>query len=338
MMRSLCVRGTLVMVLCIASLGCDEWLVGSPCVAETDTGEFVPLENPGATTYGLETRSVQCRGDSPMVCLTATHRKAKWEQNAGAETEYLQWKDTHTKYSFCSCRCKDSDGNKYDRNSDKYDDLCECPWSTECSEVLGKDIAAPEKVRGSYCMPDCVADQKLCPHRGERCLPSTDSDRPWAWKCGARHGACLEVDRTKLPAGTVVSLKEFKVTLGDGQSSVNVSDIPWPLDLEAFAVAQGVAEEDQEEFVIKVKNRLDQKFSSKAIPVSLKDALTSGAANTCWDNEHVTAANCKAWQVSQGHQDNAFFDNVTCGKIKLDAQPGEEICEAHTADGVLVKW
>ena len=182
MNRWIFLTGVAVLLSNLVSLGCEEWLVGSPCVAETDTGEFVNLEAKGATTYALETRSVQCKG-SNMVCLTNLHRyeDARGDTNEGV-TEYDIWEGTHVKYSFCSCRCKDDQGNEYERNSDKYDDLCECPTRTTCVEVLGSDIDAPEKVRGSYCMPNCVADPLMCTV-DETCTPSSDSDAPWKWSC-----------------------------------------------------------------------------------------------------------------------------------------------------------
>ena len=181
MNRWIFLMGVAVLLSNIVSLGCEEWLVGAPCVAETDTGEFVPLETEGATTYSLETRSVQCQGAN-MVCLTTLHRDIDGYPDMTGANEYEQWLDTHVKYSFCSCRCKDANGNKYDRNSDKYDDLCPCPTRTTCVEVLGSDIEAPENVQGSYCMPNCVADPTLCAEE-ETCTPSSNSDEPWLWKC-----------------------------------------------------------------------------------------------------------------------------------------------------------
>jgi hypothetical protein len=185
MTRWIFLTGVAVLLSNIVSLGCEEWLVGSPCVAETDTGEFVNLETPGATTYALETRSVQCQGAN-MVCLTTLHRyeAPRGNENGNAQNEYELWEGTHVKYSFCSCRCRDDQGHKYDRNSDKYDDLCPCPTRTTCVEVLGSDIEAPEKVRGSYCMPNCVADPTQCTV-DETCTPSSNSEEPWKWSCKA---------------------------------------------------------------------------------------------------------------------------------------------------------
>ena len=194
MNKGLIISGALALSIGLGSLGCQEWLVGSPCVAETDRGEFVPLENPGATTYAIETRSVQCKGTN-MVCLTATHRypEPTGTPHDQAKTDYEKWQGTHVKYSFCSCRCKDAQGHTYDRNSDKYSGLCECPWNTRCVEVLGTEVDAPDKVQGSYCLPDCVAcgndptiegcqENDICTE-DEVCTPSSNSDKPWRWSC-----------------------------------------------------------------------------------------------------------------------------------------------------------
>lgn len=145
---------------------CEEWMVGAPCKPETDVGTYVP--NLTSSTYALETRSVQCQ---TSVCIT--------------KTEYRD-SDTQFKYSFCSCRCKDKNGHKYDRNSDKYDDLCECPSGTVCSEdVVNNNIdQIPDTLKGSYCLPGCIDEP--CTEVGGidyKCTPPNDSEEPWKWKC-----------------------------------------------------------------------------------------------------------------------------------------------------------
>ena len=141
--------------------GCEEWMVGAPCKPETDRGEYVQ----GLTdeTYAIETRSVQCEEN---MCVTKTEVRPAGQ----------------LKYSFCSCRCKDKDGHGYDRNNDKYDDLCNCPPGTECSpDVISNNIdEVPDKLKGSYCIPACVA--KPC-NPDEKCAPSSDSKEPWKWQC-----------------------------------------------------------------------------------------------------------------------------------------------------------
>ncbi len=160
----------------IFGLGCDEWLVGAPCTPETDKGTFT-LGLQGEN-FAIETRNVQCQGSTPMMCVTATI-----EDKPANDTEnlYEKWKDTQLKYSFCSCRCRDAEGNKYDKNSDKYSDLCECPPNTVCKMVLGNNIdEAPLKIRGSYCIPRCIEEGCL---DNEACTPSSDSEEPWKWQC-----------------------------------------------------------------------------------------------------------------------------------------------------------
>ncbi len=191
------------------SLGCEEWLVGAPCTPETDDGRFTT--GISDNNYAIETRSSQCTGDSPMMCVTATNgnkdnpkdptegkdcgsnndcpadRPVCNENNHCTESQYDIWlgkngNGTQEKYSFCSCRCKDADGNKYDSKSDKYDDLCDCPPNTRCKLILGKNIEkAPSKIQGSYCIPECL-DQE-CTYENEVCSPSSDSKEPWKWKC-----------------------------------------------------------------------------------------------------------------------------------------------------------
>ncbi len=172
-----CIAALLVGIL---GFGCEEWLVGAPCVPETDKGDF--SKEIHGMTYAIETRSVQCQGNS-MVCLTATRggEGDDLEQvGDGEEDNYKKYAGTQVKHSFCSCRCSDDEGHKFDRNSDKYDDLCECPSNTKCISVLSKSMPAPENIRGSYCMPNCVYDHCF---EDQRCTPSSDSKEPWKWSC-----------------------------------------------------------------------------------------------------------------------------------------------------------
>ncbi|MDD5305767.1 MAG: hypothetical protein PHU25_00460 [Deltaproteobacteria bacterium] len=103
------------------------------------------------------------------VCLTRTVFESNGQQ----------------KFSFCSCRCKDSEGHTYQSNPDKYDYLCECPPDTVCLDVLSAIEGAPEKVTGSYCMPNCIASPSVCDSATppEVCTPSKDSTEPWKWTC-----------------------------------------------------------------------------------------------------------------------------------------------------------
>ena len=177
-------------------LGCKEQMVGAPCVPETDKGDFAA--DLSGTTWSIETRSVQCEtrlcvtktepnplvGEQTNACLAAKPEDGNvleecWEGDDGA---------TQVKYSFCSCRCKDIKGNTYNKNPDKYDYLCECPPNTKCVEVLGDIEEAPNKVKGSYCVPNCIASGECYPNingDGENftCMPSKDSEKPWQWKC-----------------------------------------------------------------------------------------------------------------------------------------------------------
>jgi hypothetical protein len=129
-----------------------------------------------------------------MVCLTTLTRYEEPEPNEDADNEYEQWLGTHAKYSFCSCRCRDAQGHGYDRNSDKYDDLCECPSGTRCVDSDFDEDIVGENTLGSYCLPNCVAndmDQEKAGtgepcHEKEpelTCTPSSDSDEPWNWGC-----------------------------------------------------------------------------------------------------------------------------------------------------------
>lgn len=190
MIKSIFVAASFAIVVGLFSVGCTEWLVGAPCTPETDEGEF----NTGLSaesTYLVETRSVQCK---TSICLTKIQLYRE-EIEPDADNDFDRYCASQNKYSFCSCRCQDKDGNKYDRNVDKYDDLCECPPNTRCVRVLGDDIAtAPDKIKGSYCIPKCIDDG--CPQvrpitgpDGEKiqqrqvCIPSSDSKEPWNWKC-----------------------------------------------------------------------------------------------------------------------------------------------------------
>jgi len=165
----------------LVMLGCKEQMVGAPCVPETDKGEF--NASAGGTTYSIETRSVQCE---TRICLTKTDA----ENTGSTQTEDCQseenlencWEGSPVqwKFSFCSCRCKDVAGHTYNQNPDKYDYLCECPPNTRCEEVLGDIEEAPEKIKGSYCVPNCISS--AC-EAGYICTPSKDSEKPWQWTC-----------------------------------------------------------------------------------------------------------------------------------------------------------
>ena len=186
---------------CLAWFGCEEQPVGAPCIPETDKGDF--SASLSGTTWSIETRSVQCE-TQPAVCLTKTaptgisaDQVAACEAATAAAGNVLEecWQGddgaTQVKYSFCSCRCKDINGNTYNKNPDKYDYLCECPPNTKCVEVLGDIQEAPSKVKGSYCVPNCIASGECYPQDtnddGEvenySCAPSKDSEKPWQWKC-----------------------------------------------------------------------------------------------------------------------------------------------------------
>ncbi|HUT76939.1 MAG TPA: hypothetical protein VM285_04595 [Polyangia bacterium] len=184
---------TLVACLSIAALcwaGCKEAMVGAPCVPETDKGEF--NSSLDGATYSIETRSVQCE---TRVCLTKTEvndlvnntncenclDNPDNEENTGVCEDDCA--ATQLKYSFCSCRCRDSEGNTFQTNPDKYDYLCECPPNTQCEKVIEAIEGAPEKITGSYCIPNCIAIP--CPEIDEICVPSKDSEQPWQWKCAS---------------------------------------------------------------------------------------------------------------------------------------------------------
>lgn len=168
--------------------GCKEAMVGAPCVPETDKGEFnVSLQG---STYSIETRSVQCE---TRICLTKTEVNGAVSSsscesclsNLGNDDPTGECEDecenVQFKYSFCSCRCQDSAGNTFQTNPDKYDYLCECPPNTKCEKVIEAIEGAPEKITGSYCIPNCIASG--CTELEEVCTPSKDSEQPWMWKC-----------------------------------------------------------------------------------------------------------------------------------------------------------
>ena len=166
MKNKVCALSILSGLLFLAS--CDSWMVGAPCKPETDDGSYINLSG---DTYALETRSVQCE---TAICITKSEYRGENIQN---------------KYSFCSCRCKDKDGHGYDRNSDKYDDLCECPSGSFCSDdVVSNNIEQiPDAIKGGYCLPNCIGDYaKYCPDIAKHCVPPTDSEEPWKWQCKYR--------------------------------------------------------------------------------------------------------------------------------------------------------
>ena len=177
----------------LMQIGCKEEMVGAPCIPETDKGDF--SANLSGTTWSIETRSVQCE---TRLCLTKTAPNpidtnflAACEADGGMAT---CWEGeggvVQAKYSFCSCRCKDIAGHTYNTNPDKYDYLCECPPNTKCVDVLSDIEAAPDKVKGSYCVPNCIAGGECFPQLDEdsklvnyMCMPSKDSEKPWQWTC-----------------------------------------------------------------------------------------------------------------------------------------------------------
>lgn len=161
--------------ICLA-VGCEDEMVGAPCKAETDDSTF--NENQEGTTYSIETRSVQCES---TICLTKTefNRRA----NTNSDGDFIR--QSQTKYSFCSCRCKDLEGHTYNSNPDKYHDLCECPPNTRCELVMDALEGAPDKVTGSYCIPNCIHNGCQSKEK-EICVPSSDSSKPWEWSCADR--------------------------------------------------------------------------------------------------------------------------------------------------------
>ena len=176
------------------SVGCKEEMVGAPCIPETDNGSFNVDIN--GKTWSIETGSVQC---ATHLCLTQVrtgtvsgNRKDDCKNDPTLENCWLE-KDAdgnviagpvQLKFSFCSCRCADAEGNKYNDNPDKFDYLCECPPSTVCEEVLDPIEGISDKLPGSYCVPNCISK----PCQGENgaqeiCTPSKDSEEPWKWYC-----------------------------------------------------------------------------------------------------------------------------------------------------------
>ena len=71
-----------VMLVSFFGIGCEEPLVGAPCIPETDKGEFKPTLT--GETYAVETRSVQCE---TSICLTKT-RKIGTPSEAEEISEY----------------------------------------------------------------------------------------------------------------------------------------------------------------------------------------------------------------------------------------------------------
>ena len=172
MKNKVCALSILSGLLFLAS--CEEWMVGAPCKPETDNGSFI--QSLSGDTYALETRSVQCE---TSICITKSEFRSKDENGVPVQN----------KYSFCSCRCEDKDGHGYDRNSDKYDDLCECPSGSFCStDVVSNNIEQiPDAIKGGYCLPNCIGDpNQYCPGPTKKCVPPTDSEEPWKWQCKYR--------------------------------------------------------------------------------------------------------------------------------------------------------
>ncbi len=172
----------IVLVSALVSFGCKEWLVGAPCVPETDLGTYQTTLT-GDVTYSVETRSVQCE---TAVCITSTTTdQANPPETDNPElTTYQQYNGYQQKFSFCSCRCATDDGQVYDRNDDKLDDLCPCPGSSICERVLPMTVGVAENVAGSYCIPECILGGCLSAGESdETCTPSNDDEKPWAWSC-----------------------------------------------------------------------------------------------------------------------------------------------------------
>ena len=185
--------GALVLVS-LLQLGCKDQMVGAPCIPETDKGDFSATLS--GTTWSIETRSVQCE---TRLCVTETKENTgiSSETQAACEADPSVencWASeggaVQAKYSFCSCRCKDIAGHTYNTNPDKYDYLCECPPNTKCVDVLSDIEEAPDKVKGSYCVPNCIAGGECYPQPNDdgdltnyMCTPSKDSEKPWQWAC-----------------------------------------------------------------------------------------------------------------------------------------------------------
>lgn len=167
-----------IMTAAVVGIGCAEEMVGAPCTPETDKGDFnASIEG---TTYSIETRSVQCE---TRICVTKTELNSTSDNNPAdckANPTQDNCEGTQLKFSFCSCRCKDENNHTYQSNPDKYDYLCECPPNTLCEEVLTGIEEAPDKIKGSYCIPKCIANPCTSP---EICTPSSNPEEPWNWKC-----------------------------------------------------------------------------------------------------------------------------------------------------------
>ena len=175
-------------IILITSIGCKEELVGAPCASETDQNIF--SSKIAGTTWSIESRTVQCdTTKSNMVCLTKIEKNnnensTECVNDASVESCWGEKDNYHPvqlKYSFCSCRCKNAAGKSVANDPDRYDYLCECPPDTVCESVLTDIEDAPEKIAGSYCVPNCIATP--CETAGEVCTPSSDSEEPWKWKC-----------------------------------------------------------------------------------------------------------------------------------------------------------
>jgi len=169
--------------------GCPEEMVGAPCVPETDRGEF-NIQVSGET-WSIETGSVQC---ATRICLTQVRvndlatTAVREACKADPTTENCWDRENgpvQLKFSFCSCRCQDQDGNKLSDNPDKYDYLCECPPSTVCQEVMDPIEGGSPKVPGGYCVPSCINTPCSTADDGtpEICTPSKNSEEPWKWFC-----------------------------------------------------------------------------------------------------------------------------------------------------------
>lgn len=202
-----------IIIVILFGAGCKEEMVGAPCVSETDDRKYnTELIAEGtkddAITWSIETGSVQC---ATNICLTQTKRNPDVDQNLSSspgESRQVACRRDPTpencdaildgntvveepvllKYSFCSCRCEDGDGNRVSDNPDKYDYLCECPPSAKCVSVLDPIGGISPKLYGSYCVPECIAEP--CETRGasddgfgEVCTPSANSEEPWLWSC-----------------------------------------------------------------------------------------------------------------------------------------------------------
>ena len=204
------------MSVAVLLTGCPEEMVGAPCVSETDNRKFSnellsSVAKKEDVTWSIETGSVQC---ATHLCLTQTKKNPDaditdpgrsaacsedpTEDNCGAifnDDGSVEQEPVLLKFSFCSCRCEDGDGNRKADNPDKYDYLCECPPSAHCEPVLEKigdsgdsGSTISEKLFGGYCVPECIAepcedDDASHEHLGEVCTPSTNSEEPWLWSC-----------------------------------------------------------------------------------------------------------------------------------------------------------